>query len=614
MKRLNILLLIILVVATAMRFFRYFDIPYTLDELSALNRTFYASFSELMEKGIYNDGHPALIQVFLYFYTNWFGYSEWVVKLPFLLMGLASVFLVYRIGREWFSETVGIFSSALMATSQLMVMYSQIARPYASGLFFVIGMVYFWTKWLQTEKSKWMVSVGYVFFTALCAYNHYFSLLQATMISIAGLFLVAKEKRAKYIIMNTIAVILFLPHISVSLHQLSMGGLNWLAAPTYGFFLQYLYFIFHFSNLLLFTVIALIITGIVFFARLKPGDGKWKFRILSLTLYLFPLLFGFYYSVWVKPILQISVLIFSFPFFLFFIFSFWTVLETKLLAEFTVVLIAASVYSLVYQRHYYSFFYDQGYDAISKNQIALLDSVKKPVVFLMNGYEPFFLNYYSVKNHRPIPCDLYSYEGFNETGWEQYISAIKTDYVALAHVGISPLHYLDIARKYFPYFVKKSCGFSYEWYVFSKIPNAHSFFKTEKTGNMNNGFLFNNGEEWGPPLEASSAELNIGKHDIIHVSARLDSVKSGGTLVCEIRDNKDSLIIWQGIETQRFAKKNKMVDVFLTLRLTDVSRYEKDFKIRTYFWNQNKEAVLLKNLKIGIEAGNPYIYAIGNDF
>jgi hypothetical protein len=135
---------------------------------------------------------------------------------------------------------------------------------------------------------------------------------------------------------------------------------------------------------------------------------------------------------------------------------------------------------VIVQRQYYTFFYNQSYDAISKHQIALLDSLKKPVRLLINGYEPFFLNYYSVKNHHPIPCDVYTYDGFNEVSWEHYISGLKTDYIAMAHLGVTQLDYLDIARKYFPYFVKKSCGFSYEWYVFSKIPNTLSFFKHKK--------------------------------------------------------------------------------------------------------------------------------------
>ena len=624
MKTNNLIIAFILAIATMLRFYHFFDIPYTLDELSALNRTFYADFSELIEKGIYNDGHPALIQVFLYYWVHLFGYSEWVVKLPFLLMGLASVFMVYRIGKEWFSETVGIFSSACLATLQFTVMYSQIARPYASGLFFVLGFTIFWTKWLKTIQLHWLVLSGYIIFAALCAYNHYFSLLQALLIAVAGLFFVSNDRFWKYFLLNACAVLLFLPHISVSLHQMSMGGLNWLSAPTYMFFAQYFFLIFHFSYVLLFFIIAIVIIGLVLFIKQKKFDSNWRYRILSLTMFLFPILFGFYYSVLVKPILQFSVLIFSLPFFFLFIFSFWPNIKPKMVFVITFVLVAMNVYTLVFNRRYYTFFYNQAYDAIAKNQIALMDSLKKPVTLLINGYEPFFLNYYSVKYHHPIPCDLYTYDDFNNVSWEKYISVLKTDYIAMAHVGVTHLEFIDIAQKYFPYFVKKSCGFAYEWYVFTRIPNTLSFFKMQKELNLaqcqdsiaiaKDGFLFKKGDEWGPMLETSFAELNLRKHDLLHIQARLDAIKSEGILVCEIRDNKDSLMVWKGSSTQHFAKKNQHADVFLTLRLTDLSRFENHFRIRTYYWNKSKESVLLNNLKISVEQGNSYIYAIWNNF
>ncbi|NSW45051.1 MAG: glycosyltransferase family 39 protein [Bacteroidales bacterium] len=154
MKKNGVIIVLILLVAILLRFYRFFDIPYTLDELSALNRTFYSSFSELIEKGVYNDGHPALIQIFLFYWVHWFSYNEWIVKLPFLLMGIASIYLIYRIGKEWFSETVGIIASTWMTTLQFTIMYSQIARPYASGLFFVLGMTFFWTQWLKKIQQN----------------------------------------------------------------------------------------------------------------------------------------------------------------------------------------------------------------------------------------------------------------------------------------------------------------------------------------------------------------------------------------------------------------------------------------------------------------------------
>jgi len=622
MKNNGIIIVFILVIATLLRFYRFFDIPYTLDELSALNRTFYSSFSELIEKGVYNDGHPALIQVFLFYWVHWFSYNEWVVKLPFILMGIASIYLIYRIGEEWFSETVGIMASAWMATLQFTIMYSQIARPYASGLFFVLGMTFFWTLWLKKYPSKWFIALGYIIFTALSAYNHYFSLLQAVLIAFTGLFFISKKRLLNYVWLNLGAILLFLPHLSISLHQLSLGGLNWLTKPNYSFFISYFQFIFHFSEWILALFLIIFLYSVIQYLRFKPPINR-KWVLISFFLFITPLLFGFYYSIYKKPILQYSVLIFSFPFFLLFVLSFIPNLNKLKSLAIVVIIVLMNITTLIFKREYYSFFYNQGYDAIAKNQIALIDSLKEPITLLIDGYEPFFLNYYAVKYQKSIPCALYTYDGFNEKNWELYIKKFKTNYIACSHVGVTNLNFIDIVQKYYPYFVKKSCGFAYEWYVFSKIPTSQKLYKFEKEIDFtrydslckkNNGYRLSNEQEYGPLIEINFKELQLYRHDIIHIRLDIDSLKNEGTLVCELKDQNDSLLLWKGISSKQFLTLNKKTSIFLTIRMTDIKNFSDYSTLRTYFWNHHKVTALLKKISIQIESGNPYIYAIFNDF
>ena len=77
-------LVLIIVVAAVLRFFNYAEIPFTHDELSALSRLYYDNFSTLIREGVMPDGHPAGIQVFLYYWVRFFGEDEWIVKLPFV--------------------------------------------------------------------------------------------------------------------------------------------------------------------------------------------------------------------------------------------------------------------------------------------------------------------------------------------------------------------------------------------------------------------------------------------------------------------------------------------------------------------------------------------------
>ena len=112
------LLLLILLVGAILRFFHWHEIPFTYDEFSALFRTEFDSLGELIQKGAKIDGHPAGIQVFLYYMVKIFGFSETAIKLPFILFGLGGIIYTWLIGKNWFSSTTGIVSAAFVATLQ----------------------------------------------------------------------------------------------------------------------------------------------------------------------------------------------------------------------------------------------------------------------------------------------------------------------------------------------------------------------------------------------------------------------------------------------------------------------------------------------------------------
>lgn len=135
-----------MVVAAVLRLWKLGQVPFMHDEFSALSRTGFTNLHDFIEQGILTDSHPVGVQAFLLFWVKLFGWNEFWVKLPFALMGIASIYLIYWIGRQWFNSKVGLLSAAFFAVSQFTVFYSQLARPYAPGLFFVLLMAFFWYK------------------------------------------------------------------------------------------------------------------------------------------------------------------------------------------------------------------------------------------------------------------------------------------------------------------------------------------------------------------------------------------------------------------------------------------------------------------------------------
>lgn len=76
---------------------------------------------------------------------------------------------------------------------QFPLMYSQLARPYAPGLFFTLLAGYFLGQFLNQKTVHKKQIVGFAIAASLAAYSHYFSLLVTTLLAIAGIFLLLKK-------------------------------------------------------------------------------------------------------------------------------------------------------------------------------------------------------------------------------------------------------------------------------------------------------------------------------------------------------------------------------------------------------------------------------------
>lgn len=325
----HLLFLLILAVAVFLRFYRISDIPFTQDEFSAIFRTDYASFGDLINYGVKPDGHPAGIQVLLFAIIRIFGVSRVLLKIPFLLFGLLSLFFAYRIARTWFNDTVALLTTSMLAVLQYMVYYSQIDRPYMSGMFFSLWMVWCWTQFiLYPGKNDLKNFAGMVLAAICCAYNHYFSMLFTSIVWLTGLFLIEKKRLGYYLMGGLLILLAYLPHLPVLLHQMKMKGIeDWLAKPDIFFVTDYLAYVFHFSPLLMLVIGSIGLAG--FFLRSKEISGKPPFRLIAVVWFFILLAAGFVYSLLVSAVLQYSVLIFAFPFLLIVLFSFYPEIRTS---------------------------------------------------------------------------------------------------------------------------------------------------------------------------------------------------------------------------------------------------------------------------------------------
>ncbi len=107
-NKINYLLLIIIIsIAAILRFYNFFNIPYIGDEFGVVYWSRFNSVHDLVLKLIVFDGHPAGITILSYYWMKLGGINPYWLKLPFVLCGLFSVYLVWLIGRKWYNNTVG---------------------------------------------------------------------------------------------------------------------------------------------------------------------------------------------------------------------------------------------------------------------------------------------------------------------------------------------------------------------------------------------------------------------------------------------------------------------------------------------------------------------------
>ena len=189
----NWLLILILLIGIAYRFLPIYNYEFSHDELSGISRTVFPSFIEELNKAIKIDAHPALIQLFLWYWVKLFGYNEIAIKLPFLICGVLSIYYIYTFGKEFFNKNVGLIAATIVSCSFIFLVYSSYSRMYISGVLFSILFLISLFKILFDDNINTKDYLFFVLFSLLCAYNHHMSSLFAFTAVVLSFFYINKS-------------------------------------------------------------------------------------------------------------------------------------------------------------------------------------------------------------------------------------------------------------------------------------------------------------------------------------------------------------------------------------------------------------------------------------
>jgi uncharacterized membrane protein len=209
--------LAILALALALRLINLGGRPLWYDEAFAVlyaekpvNQIVYGTISPI-ESAAAADVHPLLYYLGLHAWIRLAGQSPAAVRLPSVLFGVATVWLIGLLGQATGGRRMGNTAMLLAAVAPFPVAYSQEARMYSLLALCVVGAVY--CAWRARENRTWWA--GYTVCSVLALYSHNLgalTMLALTLLLLAELVHARNLVRLRWFLAANLAILaLFSP-------------------------------------------------------------------------------------------------------------------------------------------------------------------------------------------------------------------------------------------------------------------------------------------------------------------------------------------------------------------------------------------------------------------
>ncbi|MBN4049073.1 glycosyltransferase family 39 protein [archaeon AH-315-M20] len=355
-KQIKILLILIIVLGTFLRFYNLAGESFWLDEgatvLTIKKYNAWQIINNTWEKGqILPNYYSTDIDLPPYYlilsaWTKIFGISEFSFRLFSAILGSLALIAVFYLARYLFDERIALLSTFLTSINLTLIWYSQEARQYSYLLFLSLLSIIFLIKSLKENKTKYIV--GLLIVNTLIIYSHLAWIIFIALEGVYALYISyknhinKKEPHKKIVIVFLIIGLLYLPIIervifSESKYVDVYGKPDMMQLAEFGVLLStWLYpsismreKIYSFSMgftlfewiLLLSVLMTALLFGLLFLNGIVKSFYKKKSAIFMLLLFFFPLLFALIVSL-IHPtitIFQLKQIIYIIPAFLIFV-------------------------------------------------------------------------------------------------------------------------------------------------------------------------------------------------------------------------------------------------------------------------------------------------------
>lgn len=167
------------------------------------------------------------------------GESEFVVRLPTVLLATLCIAAVYRLGRHLFGPPAGTLSALLLSLAPLHVYYSREARMYTlASLSTTLALHFLWAAlYRPTTTARWRYWAAYTLSAAGGLYTHYYT--GFTFLAAGALLAVRTARRAEWTRLRSLVLaqlgvgVLFAPWLPTFAAQLESNPVKWIPALTW---------------------------------------------------------------------------------------------------------------------------------------------------------------------------------------------------------------------------------------------------------------------------------------------------------------------------------------------------------------------------------------------
>ena len=277
----NKYLLILVVLGAIFRFYKIDFQSAWLDEIHTLNEADpQKSLSEVYQSLLIAEPHPPLYFFLLHIIFQIFGYTMFVARSFSAILGVAGIFSIYFLGKEFINKKVGLYAAILVVVNYFHLYYSQDARMY-SLMFLTATMSFiFLIRFIKVPTYKSAILFG--LFSTLMIYSHFFALfvlVSQCLILLIFIFRPVKVKRMRFFTLTMLSgiliLLLYLPSYGLILKTTEMTSI-WIQMPPLDAYNQIFKDFFGQSE---FVIICVLLMVILYFIKLFDKNSVQNFAI-----------------------------------------------------------------------------------------------------------------------------------------------------------------------------------------------------------------------------------------------------------------------------------------------------------------------------------------------